>query len=189
MKNPSIYAIIPITGNYLRKGAHKMYQIGELVMYGIHGVCRVIDVETRTIDRRKMDYLVLEPQGQKESRYYVPAGNPNAMAKLRPMLSREALDELLLSAEVREDSWITDENARKQYYRELISCGDRVKLLRMIRSLYRHKQEQEAMGRKFHLCDENFLRDAQRLIDTEFSTVLGIPPVEVRSYVTEKLNV
>lgn len=165
-----------------------MYQIGDLVMYGIHGVCRIADVETRTVDRKRMEYLVLEPQGQAGSRYLVPSGNPNAMAKLRPMLSRQELDALLLSDEVRQDGWIADESQRKQYYRELISSGDRVALLRMIRTLNRHKQEQAAAGRKFHLCDENFLRDAQRLIDTEFSAVLGIRSSEVCTYVLEKLT-
>lgn len=165
-----------------------MFQIGDVVMYGVHGVCRVADVEIRTVDRKRLEYLVLEPQGQNGSRYYVPSGNPNAMAKLRPMLDRQELEELLLSDSVRQDSWIAEENLRKQHYRELINSGDRVALLRMVRTLYHHKQEQAAAGRKFHLCDENFLRDAQRLIEMEFSVVLQIHPSQVKDYVLEKLN-
>lgn len=165
-----------------------MFTIGDLVMYGIHGVCRIVDVQVRAIDRKKVEYLVLEPQHQAGSQYLVPSGNPNAMAKLRPMLSREELEELLASQQVREECWIADENARKQYYRELANSGDRVALLRMVRALYQHRQEQMKAGRKFHLCDENFLRDAQRLIETEFSVVLGIAPEEVREYVLQKLS-
>lgn len=165
-----------------------MYQIGDVVMYGIHGVCRVVDVESRVIDRKKTEYLVLEPQGQAGSRYYVPSGNPNALAKLRPVLQPQELEALLLSDQVRQNHWIEDENARKQYYRELVATGDRVALLQMVRTLHHHKQEQAAAKRKFHLCDENFLRDAQRLIDTEFSAVLGIPAAEVQSYILEKMN-
>ena len=165
-----------------------MYKIGDMVMYGIHGVCCIVDVESRVIDRKKMEYLVLEPQGQASSRYLVPAGNPNALAKLRPVLSPGEVEALLLSDEVRRDNWIEDENARKQYYRELIAGGDRVALLQMIRTLHRHRREQVAAKRKFHLCDENFLRDAQRLIDAEFSQVLGIPAGEVQAYVLEKMN-
>lgn len=165
-----------------------MFEIGNLVMYGIHGVCRIVDREVRTIDRKKMEYLVLEPVYQNSSRFFVPTANPNAMAKLRAMLSREELDSLLLSPAVRENCWIDDENARKQCYRELINAGDRVALLRMLHGLYAHRRNQEAAGRKFHLCDENFLRDAQRLIETEFSVVLGIPAEAVRDYVLEKLS-
>lgn len=165
-----------------------MFEIGNLVMYGIHGVCKIVDVEVRTIDRKKVEYLVLEPQHQSTSRFLVPTGNPKAVAKLRPILSRQELEDLLLSDAVRENCWISDENARKQYYRELANGGDRIAILRMVHTLYQHREQQEQAGRKFHLCDENFLRDAQRLIETEFAVVLGIPLEDVRSYVLEKLS-
>ena len=76
---------------------------------------------------------------------------------------------------------------RKQRYRELISSGDRGSLLCMVRTLYHHKMTQQEAGWKFHLCDENFLRDAQRLLDSEFSLILGIAPKEVGAYIQSKL--
>ncbi len=165
-----------------------MYQVGELVMYGVHGICRIADVEERTVDRKKVRYLVLEPKDQSGSRYLVPSENPNAMAKLRPMLSASELEALLVSPEVRQDGWISDENRRKQYYREIIGSGDRAALLRMVNTLHNHKQAQLAAGRKVHICDENFLRDAQRLLSTEFSQVLGIAPDQIGDYVINKMN-
>ena len=165
-----------------------MYKTGDLVMYGVHGVGQITDREVRTVDRKKVEYLVLEPKGQNTSRYLVPADNPNAMAKLRPVMTRQELETLLSSDKVRRDHWIADENQRKQYYRELLGSGDRESLLQMVRTLDHHRKEQLAAGRKVHLCDENFLRDAQRLIDSEFSVVLGIQPTEVCGYVIEKLK-
>ena len=165
-----------------------MFEIGNLVMYGIHGVCKIVDKEVRTIDRKKMEYLVLEPVYQNTSRFYVPSGNPNAMAKLRRLMTRQELEELLSSGDIRQPCWIEDEHQRRQYYRDLVNAGDRVALLRMLYALYQHRNDQLASGRKFHLCDENFLRDAQRLIETEFATVLQIPTNQVRDYVMEKLS-
>ncbi len=83
-----------------------MYQVGDQVVYGIHGVCCVADQEERTVDRKRVTYLVLEPVGQDGSRYLVPTHNAAAMAKLRKMLSREDLERLLLSEEVRDDRCI-----------------------------------------------------------------------------------
>ena len=165
-----------------------MYEIGEMVMYGVHGVCTVVDVEERKIDRKLAQYLVLQPKEQSGSRFYVPMANANAMAKLRPMLTLQQLEELLASDAVRQDCWIADENQRKQCYRELIAGGDRTALLQMVRTLYTQKQVQISQGRKFHLCDENFLRDAQKLLSTEFSVILGIPQAEVGAYVLSKLS-
>lgn len=165
-----------------------MFQLGDHVLYGIHGVCKITDVEERVVDRRQVRYFVLEPLEQSGARYLIPTHNEAALAKLRHVLSREALEALLHSQQVRQDAWIADENARKQHYRELINGGDRVALLRMIRSLHKHKDTQTAAGRKFHLCDENFLRDAERLLNAEFSLVLGIDPGQVSQYVLEELN-
>lgn len=160
-----------------------MYQIGDFVVYGVHGVCRIVETEERTVDRKCVSYYVLEPAEQSGARYLIPMHNQAAVSKLRPVLSREELNALLRSEEVRGQEWIADENRRKQTYRELIGSGDRAALIRMVGALHRHKSEQTAAGRKFHLCDENFLRDAEKILNAEFSLVLGIEPGQVGSYI------
>lgn len=164
-------------------GAACMYQIGDHVVYGVHGVWRIKETEDRMVDRKCVSYYVLEPLEQPGARYLVPMHNQAALGKLRPVLSREELNDLLRSDAVHGQEWIPDENRRKQNYRELIVSGDRAALIRMVGALHRHKAEQAAAGRKFHLCDENFLRDAQKILDTEFSLVLGIEPGQVGNYI------
>ena len=165
-----------------------MFQIGDQVVYGIHGVCSIIALEERTVDRKKIKYFALEPLEQPGARYYVPAESPAALSKLRHLINREDLETLLSSDEIRQSCWIADENQRKQRYRELINSSDRVALLRMINTLHQHKKEQAALGRKFHLCDENFLRDAEKLLNAEFSLVLDILPSEVEGHILATLE-
>ena len=165
-----------------------MYQLGDKVVYGVHGVCMVVDQEEKMIDRKCVTYLALEPLGQTGARYLVPTHNAAAMAKVRHMLSREELEALLVSEEVRSDGWIKDENLRKQTYRELIGSGDRARLMQMVRTLYQHKKSQAAAGKKVHLCDDNFLRDAEKLLTGEFSIVLGMEPEQARQYIRGKLK-
>lgn len=160
-----------------------MFSPGDLVVYGVHGVCRITELEKRTVDRKVLEYLVLEPTDGTLSRYFVPTHNEAALKKLQPVLSRQELEEILHSTQVRENVWIDDENQRKQRYRELISGSDRVALLQMVRCLHVHKKQITAVGRKFHQCDENFLRDAERLLDSEFALVLGLEPGQVGEYV------
>ena len=165
-----------------------MYQIGDQVVYGVHGVCRVVDQEERVIDRKRVTYLALEPVGQDGSRYLVPTHNAAAMSKVKAMLSREELSRLMDSEEVRADGWIRDENQRKQTYRELIGSGDRAKLMQMVRTLYRHKASQAAAGRKVHLCDDNFLRDAEKLLLGEVSIVMDLDQDQARQFIRNKLK-
>lgn len=165
-----------------------MFQVGDKVVYGIHGVCDVTRQEERIIDRKRVSYLVLEPAGQPGSCYLVPAHNAAAMSKLKHMLSREDLENLMQSEKVKADGWISDENQRKQSYRELISSGDREKLMCMVRSLYLHKNSQTAAGRKCHLCDENFLRDAEKLLCSEISVVMNMEYDQAKQYLRENLQ-
>ena len=165
-----------------------MVQAGDLVVYGMHGVCRVVEEEKRVIDRKTVTYLVLEPVGQTGSRYLVPTHNASAMAKIRPMLTKQTLEGLITGEEAKADAWIPDEGQRKQVYRELIGSGDRVRLLQMVRTLYRHKKAQTAAGKKVHLCDDNFLRDAEKLLASEISVVLEMDADQAKQYLRAKLR-
>ena len=164
-----------------------MYQIGSLVVYGIHGVCSVVQMETQVIDRKVVTYLVLEPVGQEGSKYMIPTNNMTAMAQLQPMLTPQELEEMLCSQEVRRGSWNRDENARKQSYRELIACGDRMKLMQMVHTLYRHKKSQLEAGKKVHMADDNFLRDAERILIGEISVIKDMSSDEAKLYLKNKL--
>ena len=169
------------------KGRQHMFCQGDQVMYGIHGICRILTLETKKVDRKAIEYYVLEPVDQPGARFYIPTQNPAAVAKLRPMITRQQIDALLCSEDARSGQWIADENQRKQYYKELIVSADRAALVRMIHTLHKHRQEQQAAGRKFHLCDENFLRDAEKLLSTEFAIVLGIAQDEVGDYIKKSM--
>lgn len=164
------------------------FECGDRVVYGIHGVCRIEGVECRQIDRKKVEYYVLRPCAQPEATYYVPMHNELAVAKMRKMLTAEQLQALLCSEEIRADCWIEDENQRKDSYRKLITRADCAELIGMIRAIRHHRQLQLAQGKKFHLCDENFLKDAQRLITAEVSQILNIAPQEVEGYLRGRLD-
>ena len=56
-----------------------MFQVGNQVLYGMHGVCTIIDVEERVIDHKKIQYFVLEPteqQGTRRDIMYRPGIKP-----------------------------------------------------------------------------------------------------------------
>ena len=74
-----------------------MYQVGELVVYGVHGVCRIVGQEEKRVDRKNVTYLVLEPVTSAGSRFLVPSQSAAALGKLRPVMTAEAFEELLSS--------------------------------------------------------------------------------------------
>ena len=165
-----------------------MYQVGDWVVYGVHGVCRVIGMEKQLVNRKRSLFLALEPLTQSETRFYVPADNAAALAKLKPVLTKDEMLKLLDSDDVRQNIWIEEENRRKQHYRELITGGDRISLMQMITTLYCYKAAQLAAGRKFHQSDENFLRDAEKQLSSEIALIMGFSLQEAREYLRLHLH-
>lgn len=166
-----------------------MYNIADRVLYGSHGACTIIGIESMRFGKTRGKYYCLQPLEQPDSRYYVPADNETAVAKLSPLMSREDLLALLHSESVKENNWIADESQRKLRYRELINCGDRAALLNMIFCLHQHKEAQRQAGKKFHQCDEGFLHDAQKILNSEFSLVFDLEPAQVVPFILEQMNV
>ena len=160
-----------------------MFQIGDQVVYGVHGVCQIIDLQIQKINYKKVEYYVLEPIRQPGARFFVPSQIEIASSKLRPVLTRVEVDQLLRSAKNAEDRWTDDENLRKQLYRDLISTCDRCAILRMIRSLHNHKDIQLQTGKKFHISDANFLKDAEKMIYSEIALVLEMPYEDIEAYI------
>ena len=166
-----------------------MFNIGDRVLYGIHGICTVTAIESMCFGKTRRKYYCLQPLEQTDSCYYVPTENEAAVAKLSPLMSKEALLELLHCEKVRQNNWISDENQRKLRYRELITSADRGALLNMVYCLYQHKEILRKTNKKFHQCDDAFLHDAQKLLNSEFCMVFDLKPDEVGQFIQKQLNV
>lgn len=165
-----------------------MFQCGEYVMYSIHGACRIIAVEQRRIDKKTMDFYVLTPIDQPRSAFYVPTNNEAALSKMRAVLTADELHALISRLKKADVPWISDESKRRSLYKDLMSSGDRDALMGMLISTYKQRELMEKSGKRIHSCDENFIRDAKKLIDSEFSLVLQIPVQNVETYIVQALN-
>lgn len=164
-----------------------VFKPGQKLLYGVHGVCTVVGIEQRKVDRKMVEYYCLSPVEPSASNFYIPTGNPAALSKLHPLMTKAELEALMQAVKADPAQWIADENRRKQHYRDLMATLDRKAMLCAVGSLMRQRDAQQALGKRLHMCDENFLRDAQRLIAGEFSLVLGIPKEEVQQYIQNTL--
>jgi CarD family transcriptional regulator len=65
-------------------------------------------------------------------------------------------------------------NERKEYYKNLLAAGDHAALIQMIKTLYAHKKQREAEGKRLHVMDEHFFTDAEQILYNEFQYVLQL---------------
>ena len=154
------------------------------VVYGKMGVCRVIDrVAMAFASAEKQEYYALSPMRDPNSTVYVPCHNEKLMAKLRPLLTKQEIDALLGQVVDGSVCWDENKNERAAMFHDILSEGDRRQLVRLIRCLYKKKEERVAAGKKLPAADEAILQECVRLVEEEFSLSLDIPKSQVGEYI------
>ena len=106
----------------------------------------------------------------------------------RPVLSEPEIESLLQSAAGESISWIDDPNERKQVFAQILSGGDRRRVLHLIRMLYVRRRELQKNGKHLRIADEQTLRDAEKLLNDEFAHVLHIPQQDVPDYIRSRME-
>lgn len=165
------------------------FGVGDTVLYGTQGVCRIERTEKQRVRGNDIEYYVLCPVYNENSTVFVPMQNDALVSKMRSILSAEDIYEMIRSMPEEDTIWIDDENQRKLSYQQLINEGDRKKLVQLIKTLYLHKLSQEKKGRKLHQSDETMLKQAEKLLYDEFALVLNIQPEEVLPFIMEQVEI
>ena len=162
------------------------FKIGEFVVYGTNGVCRIEDITMRTLSpsippRR---YYILT-QIKNSSTIYVPC--ESQIAKMRYPVSAEQIIQMLAESKHLVMPWNLDRKARTARFHEILTAGVGVDLLLMIRCIKTQKDELAKSKKKLSNTDSDLLFTAQSILEDEFSFVLGIPAHEVKEYIDSSL--
>ena len=155
-----------------------MFCVGQTVLYGSNGVCMVDDVTEKRIGKTKMQYYVLKPLCNNTSTLFVPTANQQLVSKMRRILTEDEAEAILRDLPPCGD-WNDNKQERSEQFRAIITEGSCEELIRLIRLVRTHGQEQLAGGKRLHISDERFLKEAEKMICEEFSLVLHISRDEV----------
>lgn len=165
-----------------------MFQVKDVVVYGNHGVCEIVDVGTLSMpmaDKEKM-YYTLKPLYRKESMVYASVENRKVV--MRAVVSREEADALILKIPQIETVWIVNEKVRESQYKEALQTCDCEELIKIIKTLYQRKQERLESGKKVTMIDEKYFRQAEEKLYEELAYVLGMEKSKVSEYIREQLE-
>lgn len=165
-----------------------MFNIGDTVLYGATGVCQVTGKTEREIGNQKKEYFVLKPLSADKCTVFVPTDNEKLLCKARQILSREEIIDIIHRVPACDDIWIEDEKQRKETFSEIMHSGDRLRLMLLVRTLYRRSKQRASEGKRLHIGDERLLNEAERLLHNEFSAVLGISADSVADFITENIK-
>ncbi len=164
-----------------------MFEKGELVRYGGSGVCRIEEKTTLEMAGSTQEYFVLSPLF-KSGVLYVPCANEELVGRILPLLTPEEIEKVILQVSERQTDWIRDFRRRSESAKKALQSGDRADALYLIKSFWARRIEQNGEGKRIHTTDDYFLRDAQSLIFSEFSYVLGKSVEEVEKEIRERFG-
>ena len=160
-----------------------MYSTGQAVVYASYGVCVISAIEKHDFSGEDIEYYVLRPINDHKNTFYVPTSNSTLVNKMRPVFSHEEAEKLIKVMPDENSIWIDDEAARKEAYSSIIDSGDRLELVKLIKTLYIHKQKLAEQHKQLHSNDERFLNNAENMLFDELAYALGIPREEVIPYI------
>jgi len=166
-----------------------MYKVGDLVVYGNTGVCRVTEIAERSPKEAGEEQLfyVLKPLYQ-NCTIFTPVNNPKVL--MRPIITRNEAERLIdmIPAIHAEIYHCRITNKLAEHYNELLKTSDCLDLLKLCKSLYTKKRILEKENRKFGTVDERFMKRAEELLFGELAAALDIDKEQVPAYIAERMG-
>ncbi|MDR0819546.1 MAG: CarD family transcriptional regulator [Oscillospiraceae bacterium] len=159
-----------------------------MVRYGSDGVCNLVGVIQRRFDKSVLEYYHLKPVGEPKSDIFIPVNNEALTSKLYKVLTADEVIAIIREAPNTDTIWIENDRLRAERYKEVISGSDRTALIQMIRALYSRRQTQQSSKKNLRAPDQQFLKNAEKLLYDEFAYALGIEREMVLQFIFEQIE-
>ncbi|MBA9028747.1 MULTISPECIES: CarD family transcriptional regulator [Bacillaceae] len=149
-----------------------MFNIGDLIIYSAHGICKIDDICEKTVSGITRPYYVLHPI---ENNHQLTISTPinNDKVVMLELIHQEDADEILESFKNTGIKWIDKPNIRHDIYFDLVNTGDRKEIAKVVNTLMRKKIEVELEERKFYEQDRKLLDTTQNILFKELAISLN----------------
>ncbi len=165
-----------------------MYNVNQIVSYGPQGIYRIGDIAEKNLTGKKVKYYILKSVKGNNSTIYVPVDNEALVGKMRPALSTDEVYRLINEMPDDELEWIENDDERKTQFKAIISESAPEKLAQLIKTIYLHQKELSETGKKLHIADDRFFREAERILYDEFSLALDVKSDSIPSFIKAKIG-
>ncbi len=165
-----------------------MFEVGDYIIYGINGVCRVEaigNLDVKGIPKDRMFYTLV-PIYSKGSKLFTPTDNEKVI--MRRVMNMEEAQALIDDIRNIETIWIADEKKREMIYKEALKKCDGREWVKIIKTVYLKKKLRISEGKKGIVSDEKYLRMAEDNLYGELAIPLGMDRAQVEQYITDRVE-
>lgn len=164
-----------------------MFDVGDYIVYGVNGICRVADITHPDISGADVDrlYYVLIPEKARSSKLFCPADNDRIM--IRKVISTDEAKKIIAESKSIEPLNIPNERMRDESYKNVMKSGDCRQWVQIIKTLYIRKKEREEAGKKITATDERYLKMAEDGLYSELALATGSARDDIREKILESM--
>jgi CarD family transcriptional regulator len=149
-----------------------MLNIGDLVIYSGHGICKIDDICDQTYSGYTKTYYVLHPlENSHQLTISIPVDNHKV--NMSRLIQSDQAKEILETFHLPGVDWIENNHNRNQVYNDIIKNGNRIEIAKVVNTLIRKKQQSEMNEKKFGEQDKHLLFAIQNILFNEIAISLN----------------
>ena len=166
-----------------------MFEIGEHIVYGTSGICRVEEICPSPYDKNdtRTFYLLIPLHNPMSSTIYTPVDNDRV--PMRRLMTREEIEALIAAIPHIELLQVPIEKQRREIYRTTIGALRPEGYVSVMKTVSRRREELTAARKHFPVSDMEYGRLAKHLLYSECAHVLGMSEEGMESYIADKLGI
>ena len=160
-----------------------MFEIGDYIVYGTNGVCRVEAIGSAPFEGVSPDklYYTLSPVRNPGGHIYTPVDNKKIV--MRRILTPEEAQQLIASMPDIQPLTVSNEKTIELLYKSSLNSCDSVQWVQVIKTIYNRKQDRLAIGKKITAVDDRYMRIAEDNLYGEMSIVLDMDRSQITDYI------
>lgn len=149
-----------------------MLNIGDLVIYSGHGICKIDDICDQTYSGNTKTYYVLHPlENSRQLTISIPIDNHKV--NMSRLIQSDQAKEILATFHLPGVDWIENNHNRIQVYNDVVKNGNRIEIAKVLNTLIRKKQQSEMNEKKFGEQDKHLLFAIQNILFNEIAISLN----------------
>lgn len=170
----------------MEEGRENMYNVGDVIVYGEHGICRVTACGPLHLGGPNgRTYYTLHPYYQPELVIYAPTDSERVV--IRDPLTRQQAEQLVKKLPEIPPLDIVDEKNREILFNRIQHGCDCCSLAGMIKALYLRREQRQRHGKHATSVDERYFRAAEEQLYGELAFALGMEWEQTPTYIESRL--
>ncbi|MBO5610117.1 MAG: CarD family transcriptional regulator [Eubacterium sp.] len=165
-----------------------MFDVGDFIIYGSNGVCRITHIGPMKMPGVPKDrlYYTMVPCYIRDSEIFTPVDNERVV--MRKVMSKDEAEDFIQSiSEIKELEIIEEKRRELEYKQAVLTCEPEV-LVSLIKTIYTRMEDRIAEGKKVTSSDSKYFHLAEESLYGELAISLDMEKEEVKDYVKEKVE-